>query len=81
MVNYGKKTQDAAINFCKKMNSRLPLPKNKGEVDEYLKITGSENVWIGITDSGSSGSPFPWKDLEGNLMLRRYVNLRVMKFV
>ena len=80
MVNHGKKSQDAAINFCKKMNAGLPLPKSKGEVDEYLKITGSEHVWIGITDSTQSGNMSAWKDLEGNPIGSHYVNLRVTKF-
>ena len=79
MVNHGKKSQDAAIEFCKKMNAGLPLPKNKGEVDEYLKITGSKYVWIGITDSTQSGDKAAWKDLDGNLIGSRFVNLRVIR--
>ena len=69
-----KKSQDAAINFCKKRNAGLPLPKSKGEVDEYLKITGSEHVWIGKTDSTQSGNMSAWKDLEGNPIGGHYVN-------
>ena len=80
MVNHGKKGQNKAIQFCKKMNAGLPLPKSKGEVDEYLKITGSERVWIGITDSTQSGDMAAWKDLDGNPIGSRYVNLRVKKF-
>ena len=78
MVNHGKKNQDAAIEFCKKMNAGLPLPKSKGEVDEYLKITGSENVWMGLTDVTKSGDMAAWKDLDGNPIGNRYVNLRVI---
>ena len=80
MVNHGKKSQNAAIEFCKKINAGLPLPKSKGEVDEFLKITGSGYVWIGITDSTQSGNMAAWKDLDGNPIGSRYVNLRVINF-
>ena len=77
MANYGKMNQDKAIGFCKLSNAGLPLPKSKGEVDEFLKITGCQNVWIGLTDSTQSGNKEAWKDLEGNPIGNRYVNLRV----
>ena len=77
MVYHGRKSQDEAINICKKLNAGLPLPKNKGEEDEFLKITGSQYVWIGLTDSTQSGNKEAWKDLEGNPIGNRYVNLRV----
>ena len=81
MVNRGKKSQDAAIDFCKKLNAGLPLPKSKGETEKYLKITGSENVWIGLTDVTKSGNMAAWKDLEGNPIGNRYVNLRVVNLM
>ena len=81
MVNHGLKDQNAAIEFCKKMNAGLPLPKSKGETTEFLKITGSENVWIGLTDSTKSGNMAAWKDIEGNPIGSRYVNLRVKTFI
>ena len=77
MVDHGYKYQDDAIEFCKKMNAGLPLPKSKGEVTEYLKITGYGTVWIGLTDSTNSGKKSAWKDLEGNPIGNRYVNLRI----
>ena len=81
MTNLGKKGQDEAIDSCKKMNAGLPLPKSKGEVDEYLKITGSGNVWMGLTDVTKSGDMAAWKDLDGNPIGNRYVNLRVIDLI
>ena len=81
MVYRGNKSQDEAINFCKKSNAGLPLPKSKGELTEFLKITGSKNIWIGLTDSTKSGNTAAWKDLEGNPIGNRYVNLRVNTFI
>ena len=66
--------QNTAIHVCKKMNAGLPLPKSKGEAAEYLKITGSENVWMGLTDPTKSGNMAAWKDLDGNPIGNRYVN-------
>ena len=77
MVYHGIKSQDEAIDFCKKLNAGLPLPKSKGELTEFLKITGFFSVWIGLTDSTNSGNKASWKDLEGNPIGNRYVNLRV----
>ena len=77
MVYHGRKSQDGAIDFCKKLNAGLPLPKSKGELTEFLKITGFFSVWIGLTDSTNSGNKASWKDLEGNPIGNRYVNLRV----
>ena len=77
MVNHGKKSQDAAIEFCKKMNAGLPLPKSKGEAAEFLRITGS-HVWIGLKDVTKSGNMAAWKDLDGKPIGNRYVNLRVI---
>ena len=77
MVNHGAKHQDAAIDFCKKLNAGLPLPKSKGELMEVIKITDNKSVWIGLTDSTQSGNRAAWKDIEGNPIGNRYVNLRV----
>ena len=85
MVNHGLKTQDEAIDFCNKRNAGLPLPKSKWEVDEFLKITGkfyiSNWTWIGLTDSTQSGNKTAWKDLNGNPIGGRYVNLRVTTLI
>ena len=83
MAKYGQKKQNAAIKFCKKMNAGLPLPKSKGEVIEFLMITGSgcctdKYTWIGLTDSTQSGYKSAWLDLEGNPVGSHYVNLRVI---
>ena len=80
MVYHGLKSQDEAIKTCKKMNAGLPLPKNQHELMEFLKITYTEKVWIGITDSTQSGNKTAWKDLEGNPIGNHYVKLRVIKF-
>ena len=78
MVAHGMKHQDVAIDFCKNLNAGLPLPKSKEETAEFLKITGSQRVWIGLTDVTKSKDIAAWKDIEGNPIGNRYVNLRVI---
>ena len=73
----GKKGQNAAMDECKSLNAKLPLPKSKGEADEFRKITGSDKTWIGIKDLTKGGVPANWKDVEGNPIGNAYVNLRV----
>ena len=78
MVYKGENSHDKAIGFCKMFyNAGLPLPKSKGEAMEFLKITGSQSVWIGLTDSTKNGNKAAWKDLDGFPIGNRYVNLRV----
>ena len=81
MVEYGLKNQHTAIDFCKKLNAGLPLPKNKAETAEYQKITGFSNVWIGLTDVTKSKDIAAWKDIEGNPIGNRFVNLRVINLI
>ena len=87
MSNHGKKSQVAAIDHCRKLNAGLPLPKSKSEAYVFAIKTGKEaNIkdpgmgsWMGITDSTKSGNKAAWKDLEGNPIGNRFVNIRVKR--
>ena len=65
------------ITLCKSLNATLPLPKSANELIAFQKITGTLNVWIGITDETKSGKKEKWKDVEGNEIGNAFVNLRV----
>ena len=78
MVFRGKKGQNAAMEDCKKLNAQLPLPKSKEEADEFRKIIGNDDVWIGIRDLTKGGVRSNWKDVKGNSIGNAYVNLRVI---
>ena len=41
VVDHGFKKHPEAVKFCKNLNARLPLPRNKQEADEFLKISSS----------------------------------------
>ena len=77
MVFMGKKGQNAAMDECERLNAKLPLPKSKGEADEFRKIIGNDRFWIGIKDLAKSGDKSKWKDVEGNPIGNAYVNFRV----
>ena len=83
MVYKGKKGQNEAMDECKTLNAQLPLPKSKSEADEFIKtmgLTANDYVWIGIRDLTKSGDQSQWKDVEGNFIGSRYVNLRVINY-
>ena len=51
-VSQGYKPQSQAIDHCKVLNARLPLPKSEAESAAFLK-TFPSRTWIDITDPGS----------------------------
>ena len=77
MAYKGERSQNRAMDECKKLNAKLPLPKSEGEANEFRKITGTDSTWIGIRDLTKSGNKSKWKDVEGNPIRNAYVNLRV----
>ena len=82
MLFRGKKGQNAAMEECKTLNAKLPLPKNKGEADEFRKFTGPNETWIGIRDFTKSGLMSKWQDVEGNPIdgVNSFVNSGVINF-
>ena len=88
MAFFGGKGQNEAMEKCKSLNAQLPLPKSKGEADEfrkvikiYMKFFNFLNTWIGIRDLTKSGVKLKWKDVEGNPVGYAYVNLRVINLI
>ena len=39
VVDHGNKKHPEAVEFCKNLNARLPLPRNQAELDEFRKIS------------------------------------------
>ena len=81
MAYKGRKSHNVAMETCKKLNAKLPLPKSKEEAESFRKITEvgakslfDKNVWIGIRDLTKSGVKENWKDVEGNPIGSAYVN-------
>ena len=53
-------TQSEAMQICKLLNAKLPLPKNEAEYDAFQKYF-IVSTWLGIHGIGKF-----WKDIEGN---------------
>ena len=51
VIDEGYKTQSEAIDHCKTLNSRLPVPRSKAELFAFIN-TIKKHTWIGIIDSG-----------------------------
>ena len=56
--------QTRAIEYCKKLNSTLPLPVSLLEFEVFSNFSGPEKAWIGIKDPSNSGKKNSWKDFE-----------------
>ena len=62
-VNHGNKELSEAVEFCKDLNARLPLPRNKAELDEFREISPS---WTHVDARNLNKSPYKseWVDAE-----------------
>ena len=74
----GKNTHSAAVEVCKNLNARLPLPRNKQEADEFLKISPS---WthVDARNPKKTSIKAEWVDAEGKPLGNRPVYLRGQK--
>ena len=52
-----------AVDICKKINARLPLPRNKQEADEFLKISP---YWLNVDarNPKNTSDKTKWVDAE-----------------
>ena len=64
VVDHGNMKHHVAFYFCKKLNARLPLPRNKQEAYEFLKIS---NSWthVDARNPKKTSNKAEWVDAEG----------------
>ena len=74
VVDYGNMKHPEAFEFCKKLNARLPLPRNKQEADEFFKISP---FWthVDARNPKKSSNKAEWVDAEGKPLGNRPVYL------
>ena len=63
-VDHGKRRHPEAVEWCKKLNARLPLPRTKAELDEFRKVSPSWTHVDGRNPKKSSNKT-EWIDAEG----------------
>ena len=64
------------MEFCKKLNARLPLPRTKLEADEFRKISPSF-THVDARNPHKTADKTKWIDVEGKLLGDRPVYARI----
>ena len=77
VIDKGLLEHPLAVETCKQLNARLPLPRNELEYDVFRKISG--NVWTNVDARNPRKTSHRawWVDAEGKLLGGRPVYLRV----
>ena len=79
IVDKGYFTHPIAVALCKKHNARLPLPRNKKEVDEFIKIGGEEWTNVDARNPKKTNNPSEWVDAENKPLGKRLIYPRDQK--
>ena len=74
VVDHGNKNHPEAVEFCKNLNARLPLPRNKAEFDEFRKISPYQ-THVDARNPKRSANKALWVDAEGKPLGKRPVYL------
>ena len=75
VVDLGNKKHSEAVESCKSLNAKLPLPRTKAELDEFRKISPSWTHVDGRNPKKTSNKT-EWIDGEGKPHGNRPVYLR-----
>ena len=75
VVDKGNYPYPVAFGICKVLNARLPLPRNKNEADEFLKIS---SAWthVDARNPKKTANKAEWIDAEGKPLGNRPVYAR-----
>ena len=79
VVDLGNKKHSEAVELCKNLNAKLPLPRSKEEADQFLKISPS---WthVDARNPKKTSNKTEWVDAEGKPLGNRAVYLSGQKF-
>ena len=80
VVDEGNHKHPEAIELCKKLNARLPLPRNEQESDELIKIGGKTWTNVDARNPKKTANKAEWVDAEGKPLGNRPVYLWGHKF-
>ena len=85
VVDKGEHQHSDAVEICKKLNARLPLPRDRTEAHGFMSLKGftsgkSYNVWMNADARNpmKTSNKSEWVDAEGKPLGNRAVNLRVI---
>ena len=80
VVDHGNMKHHVAFYFCKKLNARLPLPRNHQEAKEFLKISGEIFTNVDARNLKKTSNRAEWVDAEDKPLGNRPVYPRGQKF-
>ena len=80
VVDHGYMKHSDAVEFCRKLNARLPLPRNQNEAEKFLKISQDKWTNVDARNPKKTANKAEWVDAEGKPLGSRPVNLRSHKF-
>ena len=80
VADHGRMKHPEAFEFCKKLNARLPLPRNKQEADEFIKIGGKTDTNVDARNPKKTSNRAEWVDAEDKPLGIRPVYLRCHKY-
>ena len=80
VVDHGNKKHPEAVEFCKNLNARLPLPRNQAEYVQFRKVSGRSYTNIDARNPKKTSNTAEWVDAEGKPLGNRPVYLKGHKF-
>ena len=75
VVYKGRHKHPMAVEICKNLNSRLPLPRNKQEADKFFEISPFV-LNVDARNPKKTANRAEWVDAEGKPLGIRLVHLR-----
>ena len=64
VIDEGEMKHPQAVETCRKLNARLPLPRNRAEVDEFVKIGGKTWTNVDARNPKKTANKAEWVDAE-----------------
>ena len=56
--------QTRAMQYCKELSARLPLPVSLLEFETFSNFSSPHKAWIGMSDPLNSGKKENWRDVQ-----------------
>ena len=64
VFDQGTNRKSVGEQACSQLNSKLPVPKNHEEIDQFIQIT-DKDFWLDISDPERTKNRANWKDSSG----------------
>lgn len=79
VVDKGNNRHPQAVEVCRKLNARLPLPKSQNEAEMFIRIGGFAYTNVDARNPKKTDNRKEWIDAEGKPLGNKPVYLGVTK--